>query len=280
MAFSDDKNICEIQHIILEIFKEFKRICNEYNLRYYAIGGTCIGAVRHKGFIPWDDDLDVVMPFEDYSKFRKLVTEIRPPYELYDPARIRHAHMFYLKLHNSNTSSIAKSVLPYKDGYVGIFMDIMPLYGFPESHSEQEKCIMKYLSLYKLNRVQRFPFNPQGSVKSKIRWLINYPIKLIRPYDFYSVQIEKLLSYYPFGATSKIAIGGPMNRNHMIFDYIDFENYIEVPFEDTVMRVATGYDNFLHKRFGDYMVFPPKEDQIPIHSDGIVDVDKSYRSYI
>ena len=55
----------ELQNKILEIFKEFKKICNENQLKYYAIGGTCIGAIRHKGFIPWDDDLDVAMPIED-----------------------------------------------------------------------------------------------------------------------------------------------------------------------------------------------------------------------
>ena len=69
---TEDKLSYEIQSAILDVFKEFRRICENNHLVYFAIGGTCIGAVRHKGFIPWDDDLDVAMPYPDYKKFIEL----------------------------------------------------------------------------------------------------------------------------------------------------------------------------------------------------------------
>ncbi len=280
MAFSGETLTREIQMTILDIFKEFKRICEENNLRYYAIGGTCIGAIRHRGFIPWDDDLDVAMPFEDYQKFRSLQDKINAPYELFDYAEKKHAFMFFLKLHNGNTTFVEKVCMPYKDRYIGAFIDIMPLYGFPTDEKEQKKYFKKYFWYYKLNRVQRFPLNKKGTIKSKIRWCVNAPMKKLRRFDCYSAKIERILSANAFENTEKIFFGWRMNSKRMVFDYKDFETYTEMPFEDTTIRVPVGYDNYLKCDFGDYMKIPPKEKQISSHSSGTIDLNKSYRDLL
>ena len=88
----------ELQKEILKVFKEFQNVCMANNLRYFAIGGTCLGAVRNKGFIPWDDDLDVAMPFEDYEKFRSIANKyIKNPYKLLDFEETQHCRCLFLK---------------------------------------------------------------------------------------------------------------------------------------------------------------------------------------
>jgi lipopolysaccharide cholinephosphotransferase len=88
---TEDKLSYEIQSAILDVFKEFRRICENNHLVYFAIGGTCIGAVRHKGFIPWDDDLDVAMPYPDYKKIIEVCkTQLRPSYSIFGPHTCKH----------------------------------------------------------------------------------------------------------------------------------------------------------------------------------------------
>ena len=113
----------------LDILKEFKRICEEHNLRYFAIGGTCLGAVRHQGFIPWDDDIDVAMPYEDYVRFIEIAKPgLRKPYELFDPVDHEVCGCTFLKMHNSNTAFIEKVREAYTDSYFGVFIDIINLF--------------------------------------------------------------------------------------------------------------------------------------------------------
>ena len=95
----------------LEILREFQRVCQKYNLKYYAIGGTCLGAVRHKGFIPWDDDIDVAMPVEDYHEFFEVAPkELNSQYEVIGPYTMRHTYGLYNKIHDKETTFVETSV--------------------------------------------------------------------------------------------------------------------------------------------------------------------------
>ena len=89
----------DIQKVILDIFKEFDRICTDNNIPYYAIGGTCIGAVRHKGFIPWDDDMDVAIPIEFWDKFIEIASRQLPDYyKLFSSMEVKHYRYLFIKI--------------------------------------------------------------------------------------------------------------------------------------------------------------------------------------
>ena len=269
----------QVQRVILEIYKEFQRVCDQHNLRYYAIGGTCIGAVRHQGFIPWDDDIDVAMPYEDYQKLRSLRNPFRPPFEIYDYNIFKQDSCLFLKLHDVDTAFIQYSAVKYADRYIGCSIDIMPVCGIPDDDKLQVRFLQKCRIYNILNHAQRFPLREKKKFLGKALWLLSVPFRLTKPYNYYSGKMEKLFSQNQFGTTAKIMFGWRMNKKRMLFHYADFSDYIEMPFEDTTMRVPIGYDNYLRKDFGDYMTLPPEEERISMHPTAVIDLQKSFREY-
>ena len=134
----------DLQKEILEIFKIVHRICEQNELSYYAVGGTAIGAVRHNGFIPWDDDMDIAMPIEDYCFFKRHAQELLPDgYEFYSYENSpRYAHVFG-KIINNNTTYIEESNMPYPKAYSGVWIDIMPMSGVPAPSKERHHFLNK-----------------------------------------------------------------------------------------------------------------------------------------
>ena len=138
----------DLQKALLEIFKAFVAVCEKHHLRYYLIGGTCLGAVRHKGFIPWDDDIDVGLPREDYEKFIQLQDEFKDtPYFIQtwksDPKYIYG----YAKLRNSNTTYIENFYKHFQFNQ-GLWIDIFPIDGFSRVVKPAKKFKNKVLSTW------------------------------------------------------------------------------------------------------------------------------------
>ena len=272
----------------LEILKVFQDICRKHNLRYFAIGGTCLGAVRHKGFIPWDDDVDVAMPYEDYVKFLELAkTELPEHYAIFDHLHFKHHWLHYFcKLHDTRTAFIEGVTKRFKDGYLGLFIDIFPVHGFPKNKVMRRLVQIFIFTCRVLNNRRRFPYHKQSSLARKILWIAALPFKLLVPYYFFSKLNEKIMSRYPFGCSDTVNF--PWRRPKLkakgwysdVFPYEAFKETIDLPFEDTVIAVPKGYDRYLTIEFGDYMTPPTEEAQKRIHSRGaIVDFDRPYTYY-
>ena len=141
----------ELQKEILAIYNVFYDLCKKNNLKFFAIGGTCIGSIRHKGFIPWDDDIDVAMPVNDYLKFIDIAKkELNDNYKLIYYMDKNCHHQYFLKIHNTKTTYIETIEKSNKNRYKGIFIDIMPLIGCPK---DDNKC-KKMICYRKLNEVR------------------------------------------------------------------------------------------------------------------------------
>lgn len=274
----------EIQSIILDVYKEFKRICDEKGLRYFAIGGTCIGAIRHKGFIPWDDDMDVAMPLEDYIRFQEIVqTDLKPPYELFDIKEHPNSFLKFLKLYNGKTTFVECTNQYNKDSYMGVFMDIMPLVGFPEDKKEG-RCHLKKANIFaRLSAASRLRLKDKPTLKSKIFSLVSKPITIGKPFNYYLLKYQNLISRYKFGETKDVFFAWrvPLEAPYKnMFPYEIFAESISVPFEDTEMRVPKDYDRYLKMDFGDYMKLPPEDKRRGGHPAAILDLHKSYKEYV
>ena len=120
----------DLQKRILDIFREVRDILDRNGITYFAIGGTCIGAVRHGGFIPWDDDLDIAVPIEQFGRMLDLLKAELPPHlELYTGAERKHYRYIFVKVTDNRTTFIEKTEIGYPDAYKGVFIDIMPISG-------------------------------------------------------------------------------------------------------------------------------------------------------
>lgn len=274
----------EIQTIILDVYKEFKRICDENGLRYFAIGGTCIGAIRNKGFIPWDDDMDVAMPFEDYIRFQKIVQKnLNEPYELFCPGERKYHLVRFLKLHNKKTTFVEQNRVKYPETYMGVFMDIMPLVGFPENH-KMGKCHIRKCRIYlAIHNACNLRLKDKPTLKSKIFSLVSKPFTIGKPFNHYLLKYQELISRYKFGETKDVFFAWrvPLEAPYKnIFPYEIFAESISVPFEDTEMRVPKDYDCYLKMDFGDYMKLPPEDKRMGGHPAAILDLHKSYKEYV
>lgn len=267
-----------VQEVILSIFKEVAKICNEHNIPYYAIGGTCIGAIRHKGFIPWDDDLDIAIPIEYWDSFIRLAKEKLPDnLYLYTSDNVRHYHYMWLKVCDKNTTFIEKSEYKLEDAWKGVFIDIMPLGGFPKEDRNIAKYIKKLALFETLNNCIRFP-KTVNSTKSLIRYMMYSIFLRILPFNYYSRKYIDLLKNYPLKTSEKTGyVWHPHWLPRLIFPVSVFGSGVEIDFEDTKIRVPSQYHDYLSQQFGNYMVIPSKENQQ--QHDGFVDVDRPYSYY-
>lgn len=267
----------DVQKVILSIFKEIRKVCENHSIPYFAIGGTCIGAVRHKGFIPWDDDLDIAVPIEHFDFLLDCLRKEAPSY-LYviDSHDHMHYHYVWAKVCNKHTSFIEKSEFGLEDAYKGVFVDIMPISGIPEG--KKRKCFYKEVELFTfLNNIRRFPVNANGIVKMSLKYVLKGIVSIF-PYDFFSNKYLNLLRKYPFKNSNYTGyVWYPDEIKRLTFSRSFLRDTIDMPFEDTVISVPKEYDNYLSFQFGDYMKIPPIEQRM-IHT-GLVDIEHPYKYY-
>lgn len=279
----------EIQNVQLAVLKEFQSLCTKHKLDYFAIGGTCIGAVRHKGFIPWDDDIDVAMPFHDYQRLISIAKrELHHKYELIEGNTCEHFIFNFAKIHDVSTTCIEQSVVKYKDRYCGIFIDIFPIHNLPNSRWKRKVVINVNHVLNRMNMHVRFPMSDCQTAKRKLIHLIAAPFKLIGGYRFFSDMQNRLFAAYDKRQDCKYVIfpwrGRPVKNTLYsykdVFFATDFSEIKIAEFEDTVIRIPNGFDRYLRMDFGDYMQLPPECKRKPGHSTAIISIGRAYKEYL
>ena len=250
---------------LLDILIEFDRVCRENSLRYSLDYGTLLGAIRHKGFIPWDDDVDVSMPRPDYEQFYALVNEgkivFAPHFEL-SRDRGKRADYPFLKLMDKRyrLKCYSHVEVPY------LYMDIFPVDGVPDvSEKELKKLERKQARYSFINGTARwYTFNSRWGF---VAWIFGWWFYL--PFVLYGTgraanKIRKLLIRYPVGECSRSD-----NRSWgMEYYYVSkecFENFCEVTFEGKSFMAVSDYNQRLTARYGDYMTLPPAKQQKTHH---------------
>lgn len=259
---------------LLEILVYFRDFCNEHNLRFWLAAGTCLGAVRHKGFIPWDDDLDVQMPREDYDKLLKLWDKYADTekFKCCVTTKTYQSRFPMATIRSTNTTCIYDHSAD-DDICQGLKIDVEFLDGVPEGRISRKInwFCAKILALF---RAQRVPARVSSHIKivSKLL-LVLVPLNNIR--WKISCLCENRIKKTKFGSTTFVRYSGCALRPSKCF-----EKTIMKDFEGYQMPVPEGYDAMLRAEYGDYMQFPSPSCQKPA-TDNLIfyDLDNSYMIY-
>lgn len=248
--------------IALDILIEFHNFCKKENLTYFLGFGTLLGAVRHKGFIPWDDDIDIFMPRPDYEKFLDVYKS--DEYEISSP-RDKHPLFTYSKLFKLGTLKIENGLSYKKRKPIGIDIDIFPIDGVNAE---------KYLSI--CNKIKKYNFlfqitNQNIKRKSFIKSIISFFIHCIRG-KYICNKIENLKKRYDYNQWDNVSIyfafSDQKPSNSIVPRYV-FEKDIDVEFEGYKFKAPIGYDKLLTILYGDYMTPPPVDERITHHANKV-----------
>lgn len=240
----------EIKQIQLEMLDEIDSFCRQHNIRYSLAFGTLLGAIRHKGYIPWDDDVDIIMPLPDMLRFKKEFMSEKLIY--CDIDTVPYYDLHFSRIAYKPTYSISGMIMTS----YGVCIDLYPVVGMADNDNEISTFLETLQPLYK-KRLRLI------SLRNSI--IHRLPLKTIPGYKatirkFY----ERVLFHYPFETSQYYLHAGSVRRVN-IFDYDVFESMTNVMFEGHSYMAVGDCDKYLRHCFNDYMKLPPEDQRHPYH---------------
>lgn len=257
---------------LLIIAKAFHSFCAENNLKYYMLGGTMLGAVRHKGFIPWDDDMDFGMPREDYDRFLQLSEKGLPsPFEVRYYKNAPNSPIHYAKLIDGSTTLIEDS---YHDYVEGLYVDIFPIDGAGNG-SYKDNLRARHIYYFESLITNHCTTREKKDIARKLFKVFAKGHSLSRLHN----RIESLM------------IKKSIKDSDLVANYLGFWKEREImpkavlgvpkeyAFEDTTFWGASDADSYLKSLYGNYMQLPPEEKRVFKHGFYYLDFKTPYRQY-
>lgn len=255
---------------LLSIYKDVAALCNENDLTFMMSGGTCLGAIRHQGFIPWDDDLDIMMPRKDYEAFIKLCEQgkLGDKYEISYPQKDKEASTVFLKVYRKGSKNIELSNIntPFPKG---IFIDIFALDTVPKSQLVQNIkgflanaiqfiAIARLYSQFPSSQLKEFMnMDPKLKKRYRIKLLLG-TITSFASHAKWVYWFDKLVA----GDKPNRKWGIPTGRKYYNGEIFDKEVFVPVKnavFEGIIVNIPNDTDKYLKNLYHEYMQLPPIE---------------------
>ena len=263
----------KIWAIELDLLREFKRVCKKYNLTYYAYAGTLLGAVRHKGFIPWDDDIDVCMPRRDYDLLTKVYAdEFKKPYFMQTPYTDSEYAFSFAKIRNINTCFAAEAFIENPMNQ-GVFLDVFPLddSSMDGLFDRREKIMdtLKKCSAF-MSRNNKYIQNKHSEYAKTLTIDKQDNIKLYE-------QIQSISCQNPNRKDClAVEVCTIYNSDKNIWPRSCYSETVELPFCNTTISAPREFDKVLSVMYKDYMEFPPLEKRGLWHNGVVKDLDRPF----
>lgn len=281
LTIYSDQELIEIQKIELEALAVLKDVCEKLNIKYFAIGGTALGAIRHDGFIPWDDDIDIGMPRLDYMKFINEAPALMPQkYHIQDPYNSEKTAYPYTKVRVDGTAFVEYSNRNV-DMHHGIYIDIFPFDEVPDNEAYNKA---QYEAVQRLSRIfvwRQSPdmfYEPQNTaqhLKTVIRHILHYVLKLI-PYGYLIDRLDRQMTRYNGTNQQAMACLLFSRRNceyglkNTLFPLKDHK------FENINIPIPNDFNTYLTTHYGDWRKLPPEEQRYG-HKPYYINLYESYK---
>ena len=267
------ENLQNVWAVELELLERFMEVCRKYNLQYFADSGTLLGAVRHNGFIPWDDDIDLAMPRKDFNRFRKIAKkEFSTPYFVQHGFSDKGYFGGHIHIRNSNTTAILKTNWPHIKYNQGLFIDVFPLDGDIENkilHKIQDFNKKLFLSILWLKFYRK-------TVSLNLKHILLFPFTILPQNILFALyelnaRFGNILPHKNIDVVAYYGPGAVRNKEW-------YKEYIEHDFARTKIRVPKEYDKIMTAQYGsDYMT--PKQVSSD-HGETFFDTKNPYTDYL
>ena len=261
----------ELQDVELGILKSFRDFCDKNNLRYYLCNGTLIGAIRHKGFIPWDDDIDVMMPRPDYDRFLELNKEKKmlDEYRKIDDMNLNsNALSQILRIYDARTEVYFKNLTFNKD--FGCWIDVFPLDGMSSSPIKRFFHCKWVRIIRDLNIACDTKLGEKR--RTKLLTVLQYITVLILPFvrlvghERWIALVDKLSRKYDYNKSQYVGViaGIAAHKEAMLKNNMEPEIYVD--FEEDKFMAMANFDEYLKNLYGDYMTPPDDAGKVSRHT--------------
>lgn len=253
----------ELQKCLLGIYNDVAVVCDKYNLQLMLGGGSCLGAVRHQGFIPWDDDLDLIMFRKDYNKLLDLFEhELADRYDLVEPGKTRNGNKLFAKIMKKNTTYIEKGTHD-KNTPTGIFIDIFPIELLPD-HKLNRMIFLFLANIFTrtISIISSYQSDKNTSVLLYHK-IIGKLASIISFYNWHKIYVSFISS-----SNGNTFCTIPSGRKGVYGEIQSVETFFPVTngiFEGVNIRLPNQYDKYLTSLYGNYMQLPPIEQQNYVH---------------
>ena len=246
-------DIAELRKVQTGILDDIHRFCTANGIMYFLSCGTLIGAVRHKGYIPWDDDLDLYMPRKDYDRFVKLYTDAGGRYRVLDPKKEKNYFYTFAKVVDTRTLLVETETEGYQ---IGVYVDIFPVDYVSDNEGERQRIFKRKRLLYKIRRCK---ISKRNYLKSALAY---YCYKMLPvTVGMLNGMIERMVVRRELTNTvANMTEAGPSVKGCMPAK--DIEGDVDIEFEGKMYKTMAGYKDYLSRTYGDYMKLPPVDQRV------------------
>ena len=272
----------KIWSVEIDLLKELLRVCEKHDIKVFVFAGTLLGAIRHKGFIPWDDDIDVAMLKDDFEKLVQIAPyEFSHPYFFQTALTDRKYYIGYARLRNSETTGLVR----YEnspDYNNGIFIDIFLLNGYTHSRIGLKKQLFDLSFSEKFIRAYYDDLTTRKGFKKLIMWIVQrVETKLVSYETLIQWNHNILCRYDECENRVTLLTHGKRFLFNCWCQTDDLKEITYVPFENIMVPIPKEYDKFLTTRYGNYMQFPPESERGKWHENVIrFDPETPYKIFI